>query len=128
MAGLLLPIIKLRKVPMKQVLLAAALLAPTIAMAQPAPQKPEMVLFPREVAEVATNWIASPNAGTAVQLFLMLRACLADNPDQGRVVRMGQDQCPAVTAALAERDAEVASLKKQIEDAKKPSPSPEPPK
>ena len=76
------------------------------------PVPPEMVLLPRNLAEAAAQWIATPDAATAVRIYATLQACLADNPVNGRVQRMGQDQCPAVTAALAER-----------EHAKKPPPA-----
>ncbi len=112
---------------MKRLLTAALLLAPIAASAQPAPQPPEMVLLPRMTAEAARDWIATPNAGNAVQLYALLSACLDDNPNQGRLVRMGADRCQPVTDAIAARDKEIADLKKQIEDAKKP-PAPETPK
>lgn len=106
---------------MNRLLLAALLLAPLAAAAQPAP---EMVLLPRQVAEAARDWIATPNAGNAVQLYALLSACLDDNPKDGRLVRMGADRCQPVTDAIAARDKEIADLKKQLDDAKKP-PAPE---
>lgn len=87
------------------------LLLPLAAHAQPAPQQPEMVLLPRQLAETAAQWISAPDATTAVRIFAALQACLADNPQGGRLTRQGQDQCPAVTAALAARDKELADAK-----------------
>lgn len=85
---------------MRRMMLAAACcLAPVVAHAQPA-QKPEMVLLPRALAEAAAQWIATPNAGNAVQIYAGLAACIADNPVNGVVRRTGADQCPAVTQAL----------------------------
>ncbi len=85
--------------------LAAALLAPMSALAAPKPPPhltipAGMVLLPRQAAEAAAQWIAAPNAETAVRLYAGLVACLNDNPVDGVVRREGPDQCPAVTAAL----------------------------
>ena len=102
---------------MNRLLLAAALLAPMSALAAPKPPPhltipAGMVLLPRQAAEAAAQWIAAPNAETAVRLYAGLVACLNDNPDaQGVVRREGPDQCPAVTAALGAM-------------AKKPAPKP----
>lgn len=96
---------------MRHLTLAAALLAVAPAFAQPPPAAPEMVLLPRILAETAAQWIGAPDATTAVRVFAALQACLADNPQGGRLVRQGQDQCPAVTAALAARDKELADAK-----------------
>ena len=91
---------------MNRLLLAAALLAPMSALAAPKPPPhltipAGMVLLPRQAAEAAAQWIAAPNAETAVRLYAGLVACLNDNPDaRGVVRRSGPDQCPAVTAAL----------------------------
>jgi hypothetical protein len=62
-----------------------------------------MVLLPRGIAEMAAGWIRAPDPTSAVQLYAVLLACLADNPKNGVVRRMGEDQCPTVTAALAAR-------------------------
>ena len=93
---------------MRPLILAAAMLAlllPTVALAAPKPAPPPtipagMVLLPRQAAEAAAQWIAAPNAETAVRLYAGLVACLNDNPTGGIVRRKGPDQCPAVTAAL----------------------------
>ncbi len=102
---------------MRPLILAAALLLPLPALAAPKPAPHPtipagMVLLPRQAAEAAAQWIAAPNAETAVRLYAGLLACLADNPDARGVVRhTGPDQCPAVTAALGAM-------------AKKPAPKP----
>ncbi len=85
-------------------------------------QKPEMVLLPRILATAAAGWIAEPNAGNAVKMYEAMVACLANNPTNGVIQRMGQDACPAVTAAIEERDKEIADLKKQLDAAKKSPP------
>jgi hypothetical protein len=103
----------------RAIALAALLLAPALAHAQQPKQPPEMVLIPRAAAEAAAQWIVRPDAGNAVRLYAMLSACIADNPVGGVVRRVGVDQCPEVTAALAARDAELAA-------AKKPAPQKEP--
>lgn len=108
---------------MKRLILASLLLT-TPAFAQQ-PPAPEMVLLPRSVAETAAQWIASPNAGNAVQLYAALTACISDNPHGGVTTHMGQDQCGAVTAALAARDKEIADLKAAAKPAD-PSPAPAP--
>src|SRR6185312_11029033 len=101
-----------RKNTMRRLILAAFLVAPFAAQAQQQPQKPEMVLLPRQVAEAAAQWIAQPNAGNAVQLYAAMTACIADNPSSGVVRHVGPDQCPAVTEALAAREKELADAKK----------------
>jgi len=96
-------------------LILALSLVPTLAVAQaPAMQspQPDMVLLPRWLAETAAQWIAAPNATDAVQLFIALQACLADNPIAGVTHREGPDQCPAVTRALAAQAQGLADAKK----------------
>ena len=90
---------------MRHLIVAAALLAPAVALAAPKPAPHPtipagIVLLPRQAAEAAAQWIAAPNAETAVRLYAGLLACLADNPTGSTVRREGPDQCPAVTAAL----------------------------
>ena len=92
---------------MKRLILAAAVLSAAPALAQQ-PPKPDMALLPRAAVEAAirdAQAIATlhPDLATpAVQeAFGALAACLADNPQNGRLTRQGADQCPAVTAALA---------------------------
>ncbi len=105
---------------MRSLILAAllALLLPTVAFAAPKaaphPTIPAgMVLLPRQAAEAAAQWIAAPNAETAVRLYAGLLACLNDNPDaQGVVRREGPDQCPAGTAALKAMEPKPAPRKK----------------
>ena len=83
---------------MRHLILAAALLLPLPALAAPAPHATipaGMVLLPRQAAEAAAQWIAAPNAETAVRLYAGLLACLADNPTGSTVRREGPDQCPA---------------------------------
>lgn len=90
-------------------------LVPTLAFAQaPAPQspQPDVVLLPRQLVENTVRWIVVPNATDAVQLFLMLQACVADNPVGGVMRRSGPDQCPVVTQALAAQSQELADAKK----------------
>lgn len=87
----------------------------TPALAQ---QAAEMVLLPRPIAEKALEWIAAPNANNAVMLYASFAACLNDNPHNGVTARSGQDQCPAVSDAVAAREKEIADLKKQISDMK----------
>lgn len=94
--------------------LAALLLAPLAAQAQQPPQ-PDVVLLPRDVVESVREWMFAPNPQTAIRLFAALNACIADNPVNGHIMRQGQDQCPAVTAALAERDKELADARKAAE-------------
>lgn len=95
-------------------LIAAAILLTVPAFGQQAPPDTEMVLVPRAVAEQAAQWIAQPNAGNAVMLYASLEACIKDNPHDGKVERIGQDLCPAVTAAIAARAKEIAALKAGI--------------
>jgi hypothetical protein len=98
--------------PSKILAIAAfSLLLMPLAMAQPAPTEPEMVLIPRSVAETALNWIATPDPLTAVRLFGSLSACINDNPKDGVVMRNGRDGCPAVTDALAKQAKELADAK-----------------
>lgn len=107
---------------MKRVILACLLLA-SPAMAQ---QPPEMVLLPRQLAESAVAWIATPNATDAVQLFVALNSCLANNPTGGVMRRAGPDRCPVVTEALAAKDEQITALTKERDDLKakeKPEPS-----
>lgn len=97
---------------MRRVILALLLALPITAAAQPAPApKPDMVLIPRDVAQTALNWITQPDATIAVKLYAALSACINDNPQNGVVRHIGADQCPEVTAALAERDKELADLR-----------------
>lgn len=107
-------------------LLFAFLLLPVAAAAQIAQPtaKPDMVLLPREVATAAANWIAQPDAATAVKLYAALSACINDNPSGGAVTRMGQDQCAVVTDALAARDKEMADLRAKLAEATKPAAQP----
>lgn len=110
---------------MKHVVIAALLLLPVAAATQPAlAQKPDMVLLPREVAAAAANWIAQPDAATAVKLYAALSACINDNPSGGAVTRMGQDQCAVVTDAIATRDKELADLRAKLAEATKPAAQP----
>ena len=95
---------------MRPLILAALLLAPLAAQAQQ--PKPDMVLLPRTLAEAAAQWMQQPDPTSAIRIYAALLACLADNPVNGRVVRQGADQCPAVTAALAERDKALAGAQK----------------
>lgn len=105
-----------------------AVLWPAVALGQTPEQ--ETILLPRGVAVAALNWIGQPDATSAVKLFAALNACINDNPQGGRVVRMGPDQCPEVTAglaardkALADKDKQIADLQKQLDAAKaKPAP------
>lgn len=90
------------------------------AAAQQSLPKPDVVLLPRDVAQSAMAWIATPDPTVAVRLFSALQACVGNNPQDGRVVRQGQDQCPVVTEALAARDKEIEDLKRQLAEAKKP--------
>jgi hypothetical protein len=107
---------------------ACVMLLATPALADPSPPPPqpgqppqppvEMVMLPRPVAEQALQWLAAPNPNNAVMLYATFSACLNDNPKGGVAMRMGQDQCPTVSDALAARDKEIADLKKQIADLK----------
>ena len=109
---------------MKHWAFAAALsLTPIIVSAQE--QKPDVVLIPRDVAQMALNWIAAPDPTVAVRLYSALQACIQDNPHNGAVSRMGSDQCPVVTQAIEARTKEIADLQKQLADAKdKEAPKP----
>lgn len=104
-------------------LLLAFLFLPTVAYAQQ-PQKPPMVLMPLAVVQAAAAWVRSPDATNAVNLFAALQACAQDNPINGVVSRVGPDQCPEVTQAIAERDKEIADLKAQIDAKAKEAPKP----
>lgn len=95
-------------------LIVWCLMLPSLAWAQ----DPEMVLLPRNLAQAAVQWMAQPDPTIAVNLHALLFACIQDNPTGGSTVHTGQDQCPAVTSALAARDKEISDLKKQIEVAK----------
>lgn len=79
---------------------AASLLVPCAAFAQSVDE--DVVILPRATAEAAANWIANPNAMSAVNLFASLKVCLADNPRDGVTRTTGADQCPAVTRAVKE--------------------------
>lgn len=110
---------------MKQVVFAICLsFLPVAAMAQPAPQ--DVVVLPRDVAQAALGWIGTPDPMTAVRLYVALNACLNNNPHGGVTTRMGPDQCPSVTQALADRDKQIADLRKQLDAAKKPQEAPKP--
>lgn len=93
---------------MKFIAFTTALLLAVPAMAQPA--APEMVMIPRQTAESVAQWVASPDARTAVQLYAALTACIADNPRDGVVRHMGPDQCTFVTEALAAQAKQLADL------------------
>lgn len=103
---------------MKQVFLAAILaLAPSFAVAQASPPPAvEMVLIPQPLAQAALNWIVSPNADSAVKVFLALGACLNDNLQGGVLRRIGPDQCEDVTRAIEARNKETADDKAKIAD------------
>lgn len=94
---------------MRLPVIVAALLITIPALAQTAP--PEMVTIPRVVAEAAVEQIHHPDPRTNIDVLVTLQACLADNPQNGRLVRMGPDQCSSVTDALAARDKTIADLK-----------------
>lgn len=94
----------------------ALLLAPWVAAAQQ--KSPEMVLIPLPVAEAVANWIVAPDATNAVRLFSALQACIKNNPIGGVTTRIGPDQCPEVTEAIAARGKQIADLQKQLTDAK----------
>ena len=106
---------------MKQALPLAALLFPIAALAQtaaPPPPKPDLVLIPRQVVmgmaqSIQGVSIVRPEIATPTVLapFRAAMACVADNPEDGRIMRQGQDECPEVTAALAERDKQIADAK-----------------
>ena len=72
------------------------------ALAADAPQKPEMVLLPRALIEIYSQW--AYDAGAPAKYVDLLRACLANNPHNGTMVRNGQDACPTVTIAIEERN------------------------
>lgn len=91
----------------KRYLAAASFMIPVCAAAQ----KPDTVMLPRDVAQSAMAWIATPDPTVAVRLFSALQACIQNNPTDGKMVRQGTDQCPAVTDALAARDKEISDLK-----------------
>lgn len=110
---------------MKQALFLAILLFPAAALAQPAPQKPDLVLIPRDMAQMAANWITQPDPTIAVKLYAALTACIQDNPNNGSVMRVGPDQCPSVTAEIAERDKQIADLTAKLAAATKAEPTPE---
>jgi hypothetical protein len=101
----------------------AALFLATPALAQTAP--PEMVTIPRVIAEAAVEQIHHPDPRNNIDVLVTLQACLADNPQNGRLVRMGPDQCSSVTDALTARDkalsdaqATIATRDKTIADMK----------
>ena len=104
---------------MRPLIIAALLLAPFAAQAQQPAPKSDMALLPRAAVE-ATIRIAQAIATlhpdlatpTVQEAFGALAACLADNPVNGRLTRQGQDQCPAVTEALAAQDKAMADARK----------------
>lgn len=105
----------------------AAMLIATPALAQTAPQIPEMVLMPRWLADNAANQIHHPDPRTNIDTLVLIQACEADNPQDGKITRMGEDQCPWVTNALAARDkalsdaqATIAARDKTIADLNAP--------
>ena len=110
---------------MRRLIAAALLLAPFAAYAQPAPI--DMVLMPRALVEDAANWVKAPDPRSAVLIWMSLVACINDNPHNGPNVRVGADQCPAVTQAIAARDKELADLKAAAKPATSaPTPSQQP--
>ena len=119
---------------MRSLILAALLLAPLAAQAQQPPPKSEMALLPRAAVE-ATIRIAQaiatlhPDLATpaVLEAFGALAACLADNPVNGHLTRQGQDQCPAVTEALAAQDKALADARKAAEKPAAPTATPTPP-
>ncbi len=114
---------------MRYLMLAASLLLPTTAWAQTAPaQKPDVVVMPRQIVEGLLAWLERPNADNAVGLHAIGMACLNDNPRDGAITRMGPDQCEIVTVALAQADAKIADLQKQLDAAKKAATPDEAPK
>ena len=98
---------------------AAAMTVAVPAFAQtPPPPPPEMVLLPRATVEAMLYDVQAiarlrPELATPAveQTFGTLSACLADNPVAGRLTRQGQDQCQAVTDALAAQDKALADAK-----------------
>ena len=96
--------------------LATEFITPLSWAQAPQPSQVEMVVIPRELVVADADWIASPNATTAVKLYSLTLACLNDNPHNGMLARTGQDRCQPVTKALAERDEEITNLKKQVTD------------
>ncbi len=106
---------------MRHALAIALTLAPLAAQAQqPAP---EMAVVPFAAVENAILDVQAivrlhPELATPAlaQHFGALSACLADNPRNGRVMRQGADECPAVTEALAARDRALAAKQKPAAD------------
>ena len=98
--------------------IVGAMLSSSVACAQQS--KVDLVLIPRDVASTALSWIAQPDPSNAVRLYVALNACISNNPLDGVVTRSGPDQCPGVTAAIEQRDKEIADLKKQLAEAKAP--------
>jgi hypothetical protein len=76
-----------------------------------------MMMLPAPLVSAWFNW--SYEAGAPGKLVDMLRACIGDNPRDGRIVRMGQDQCPTVTEELEARRRQIADLQRQLAEAKK---------
>lgn len=93
---------------------------PAAAVAEQPLPKPDVVIIPRVAVQAAMNWIATPDPTNAVRLYSALQACLQDNPIDGRVSRMGPDQCPEVTEAIAARDKEIADLRQLNGKTKEP--------
>jgi hypothetical protein len=78
-----------------------------------------MIRLPRPLAQAALNWLATPDATSAVRIYAAFSACLNDNPHNGVMMRMGPDQCEDVTKAIEARNNEIADLIKRADDAKK---------
>jgi hypothetical protein len=120
-----LPMKLLTAIPIPTILAALFLAAPALAAEAPA----EMVTIPRDVAEAAAAQIRHPNPINNIDTLVLLQACMADNPQGGRLVRQGADQCPSVTDVLAAHDkvladaqATIAARDKTIADLKAEAP------
>ena len=81
------------------------------------PQAPvEMVLLPRQLAEMAAQWVATPNAGNAVQLYSALIACIGANPSKGVAVNSAKNQCEAVSSEITNREKAMSDLENQVKE------------
>jgi hypothetical protein len=84
---------------------------PTSQIAPP----PDIVLIPRALIPSVEQAILHPHSvdvGDIIALLQQLDACIADNPINGVVRRIGPDQCSPVTQALAAQAQELADAKK----------------
>jgi hypothetical protein len=105
------------------VLAAVAALVASPAVAQ---EQPDTIISPRALAAPMEQAILHPHSadvGDVVAMLQKFEACVTDNPGGGITRRVGQDQCPEVTAALDAQQKIVAERHRLKADAAKAAPA-----